>query len=55
MDWSVRSHPSSKTYNAYEAKVVRKLDKIQREMENINRILAKYDKMIMQGLDMEEE
>tara|TARA_R100001530_G_C4276969_1_gene144588 strand:+ start:529 stop:693 length:165 start_codon:yes stop_codon:yes gene_type:complete len=54
MDWSVRSHSSSKTYNAFETKVVMKLEKIQEEMANINRILAKYDNMITEGLGEEE-
>ena len=55
MDWSVRSHPSSKGYNSFEVKVVKKLESIRNEITHIHRILAKYDKMIMQGLNMEEE
>jgi hypothetical protein len=54
MDWSVRSHPSAKTYNPYEVKVVRKLEKIQEELANINRILAKYDNMIIDAWGEEE-
>lgn len=54
MDWSVRNHPSSKSYDAFENKVVMSLEKIQAEITNINRIIAKYDKMIMEGIGEEE-
>ena len=54
MDWSVRNPPSSKSHEVFETKVVMNLKKIQEELTNINRILAKYDNMIMGGIGEEE-